>query len=522
MKKLISLVLASILTLFAATAFAVEYTLPEKLQRQIEFGNGLKGTLQVSVEGNGEWVKLFSSMNGAEIQLRGIHKDDSFQYQAYALNGEEQVGLTQLYGDNQTVYLRSELLPDTLLSLSTGGDIVNRLLGGGEDENPTWYSAALNLLTVPATSWEEKWLPVLDKYDGMLEMWLNDFAAEPVVNREKDSASTMTIRYDIPMKDAKAQTKALLEQFLQDEELLTLLRAQTTPAQQAIYLNPNLMFYYEQVIDSFELEGAVSLERELTTKGEMNSTTITLPLPENAEGWEQVTLEQQKDTNTVTLDGGKASVTLSLEKAFSTGESVAYRGSLRIVPAEEDARALAVAFTATSIHSNTVDDDTRRHDVTTWSISIQPDAEEADEENIISFEPISLDARIHLHSKQANLNATTLAVDCTAQLPGGTADVAFEIKTASPWVLETLPTAGAVSMETMTQEERIQALTDIALNGLVSLAAMNAVELPDEAADAATTTDLEFMAPLETGAPEPTTVPAITATPTAEPDGSAN
>ena len=52
MKKLISLVLAGILALFAATAFAVEYTLPEKLQRQIEFGNGLKGTLRVTEEGD--------------------------------------------------------------------------------------------------------------------------------------------------------------------------------------------------------------------------------------------------------------------------------------------------------------------------------------------------------------------------------------------------------------------------------------------------------------------------------------
>lgn len=520
MKKLISLVLAVVLALCAATAFAVEYTLPEKLQRQIEFGNGLKGTLQVSVEGDGEWAKLLSPMNGAEIQLRGIHKDDSFQYQAYTLNGEEQVGLTQLYGDSQMMYLRSELLPDTLLSLSTGGDVINKLLGGGEDENPTWYSAAMNLLTVPATSWEERWLPVLDKYDSMMEMWLNDYAAEPVVNREKDSASTMIIRYDIPVEAVKAQTKVLMEQFLQDEELLTLLRAQLTPAQQAIYLNANLMYYYEQAIDSLNLDGTIGLERELTTKGEMNSTTITLPMPENDEGWEQVTLEQQKNTTIVTWDGEKASVIVALEKTLSTGESAAYRGSLRVAPAEEDAQALSVAFTATSIHSNTVDDDTRRHDVTTWSISIQPDANEDAEENIISFEPMSLEARIHLHSKQANLNATTLAIDCTAQLPGGTADVAFEIKTASPWVLETLPTTGAVSMETMTAEERIQALTDIALNGLVSLAAMNPAELTDDES-VATMTNLEFMAPLDTAVPESTTVPAITSTPTEEPSGGA-
>lgn len=518
MKKLISLVLAGILALFATTAFAVEYTLPEKLQRQIEFGNGLKGTLRVSVEGDGEWVKLLSPMNGAEIQLRGIHKDDSFQYQAYTLNGEEQVGLTQLYGDSQTVYLRSELLPDMLLSLSTGGDVINKLLGGGEDENSTWYSAAMNLLTVPATSWEEKWLPVLDKYDNMMEMWLNDYAAEPIVNREKDTASTMTIRYDIPMEAMKAQTKALMELFLQDEELLTLLRAQLTPAQQAVYLNANLMHYYEQAIDSLDLGGTVSLEREMTTKGEMNGTTIILPLPENSNGWEQVTLEQQKETNIVTLDGEQASITFALEKTLSTAESAAYRGSLRIEPAEDSAQALSVAFTGTSIHSNTVDDDTRRHDVTTWSISIQPD--EGTDENAVSFEPISLQARIHLHSKQANLNATTLAIDCSAQLPGGAADVAFEIKTASPWVLETLPTTGAIAMETMTSEERIQALTDIALNGLVSLAAMNPDELPDD--PPTTMTDLEFMAPLETAAPESTTVPAITTAPTGGPSGGAD
>ena len=104
MKKVLCLLLCLMLTAAVLPASAVEYSLVEKLQRQIDFGNGLKGTLTLSFDGDAEWLQLIAPLNGVTWQIRSIQdKNDPnvFQRQIYTLNGEEQVGLTQLYGDGQ-------------------------------------------------------------------------------------------------------------------------------------------------------------------------------------------------------------------------------------------------------------------------------------------------------------------------------------------------------------------------------------------------------------------------------------
>ena len=55
MKKLICLLLSVMLVALCTTAMAkVEYTLLEKWQRQVDFGNGIKGTLKVNVDGDAD------------------------------------------------------------------------------------------------------------------------------------------------------------------------------------------------------------------------------------------------------------------------------------------------------------------------------------------------------------------------------------------------------------------------------------------------------------------------------------
>lgn len=471
MKKRICLLLCLVLTMTCATAMAkVEYTLVEKWQRQVDFGNGIKGTLKLDVSGQTDWAKLLAPINGVPVEIRAIHDDERFQYRLYVEKGEELLGLTQLYGDGQTVYLKSDLLPDTLLSFPTGGDVLNRLAGVKEDESPSLYSAVLNILNVPQTTWEGKWLPALDAYSSAIELWMENYASAPSVLRADDGSATVLVRYDIPADGLKSQVKALWANVLQDETLLPLLQGQLNQAQQDAYLNPNLQYYYDQVIDGLTLTGNIILEREMTAKGDALRTVMTFPLTQD--GWESLTISQAAETTTVEVLGADREFALELTETLETGSSTAYQGKVRYVPADKARKAFAAAFTLVETKTSSVDEDTRSHDMTTWSVKVQPD-EEHTGEGWEDVQAMDIDLSLHLHSKSQQSSPVTVAVDASIKLADAEITAALELKTRSKWVMDDLPTEGAADVSTMPAEELNQLLTDLGLNGLTMVQRMN-------------------------------------------------
>ena len=361
MKRFWCLIMCLALTLTSVCALAADdYTLPEKLQMQIEFGNGVKGALLLTASGEGALTQALSTLNGTEIQIRGISLDGTYQTSFYALNGEEQVGLTQLYGDGENLYLRSDLLPDLVLRYPLGEDWLERLMGRTEEDNPTWYSAAANLLSLTDGEWEASWALALQPYTTALELWLSAYASEPVVNQGEQGETLMTVRYDVPIEDVKAELRTLLAQALSDEPLMTLLRAQLTEEQAAVYLNPGLLYYYDAIIDALPLSGEVTMERDLSTRGETVSTDVRLPLPVGSL-WQEMSLEQNSGDMTLTLTGAASSLMVVMKTASATETGARYAGLVRLEP--EDGQGFAAAFTLKKVFSHTVDDDTREHDV---------------------------------------------------------------------------------------------------------------------------------------------------------------
>lgn len=485
MKKFLCLMMSLVLVLTTATAFgAVEYSLLEKWQRQVDFGNGVKGTLNVAVSGEADWAKLLAPLNGTPLQIRAIHADENFQYRIYAEDGEELLGLTQLYGKDEAIYLQSDLLPDTLLTLATGGDWMDRLMSKGE--NPSLHSAAMNILNIPQTSWESKWQPALSAYEAAIELWLENYASAPSVKRGEDGSATVLVRYDIPADAVKAQIKALWGNVLQDATLLPLLRTQMNEAQQAAYLNEHLKYHYDKVIDDLALNGNVVLEREMTAKGEAVRTDMNFPL--DVEGYTSLQVKQLGDATTLTLMGAENTLELEMNETSSLGGSVSYQGKVRMIPADSAKKGVAVAFTLVEIKSSSTDEDTRSHDVTNWMIKLEQDAA-CTGETWTSVDPMEINAKVHLHSKAMQNMPTTIEVELGLKLPDAELSAALELKTSSPWVLDNLPTSGAVDVATMTEAERTQVFTDLGLNGLTVLMMMNqteAIPLPE-----GTPTDLE-------------------------------
>lgn len=513
MKKLICLLLTLALALSCTSALAkVEYSLLEKWQRQVDFGNGIKGTLTLNASGQAAWVQLLAPLADVPIELRAIHDGGAFQYRAYVEKDESMLGLTQLYGDGQTVYLKSELLPDTLLSLPIGGDALNTLAGATAQENPTLYSTMLNLLNIPQTTWDSKWIPALEPYETAIDMWLENYASAPSVLRGEDGSATVLVRYDVPAQAVKAEMKGLWANVLQDGTLLPLLQGEMNQNQQETYLDGNWQYYYNQVIDALPLEGSVILEREMTAKGDTLRTDMVFPLANG--GWNSLAVHQTGESTTVSLLGTDKELAFELTKKASSESSASYAGKLRYVPADKAQKALAVAFTLAETKAASVDEDTRSHDITNWTLTISPDGEHVGE-GWQEITPMELALQLHLHSKSQQSNPVTVDVDANVKLPDAKLAVNLHLITRSKWVMDTLPTDGAADVTTLSTEEVTQKLTDLGLNGLTVIQRMNQESTAEEQTAEPTDTAEPSVAPTDEA--EPSAAPADTSEPSAEP-----
>lgn len=495
MKKFLCLALCMALVFASATALAAEYTLAEKWQRQVAFGNGVKGTINLSVSGEAEWAQLLTPLNGAEIEVRAIQKDGRKQYRLYAVKGEDMVGLTRLFSQDNELYLVSDLLPDVILRLSTGGDLINLLTGGKQGDAPNWYSAALSLMEIPETTWAEKWAPVLARYEKELELWLESFASAPSVKRDGDTA-TVLARYDIPAEGLKAQMKALWQEMLTDAELQELMQGQLTPEQQQAYLNPSLQGYYDGLIDGLKLDDGVVLEREMTTKGEVVASTVTLPLDRMPGGWTALKLLQHEKETTLRLEGDESSLSLTLSQTVTTANSTAWSGMLRYEDGND--LPLAVDFTLVKIATTSVDADSRSHQVTSWSLKAEQSQDAGAE--CRAFQPFAADLLIHMNSRNAQINPVNLEIGLTVKLEQADMEAKVSLTTHSPWVLDELPVGKEMNLAAMSESERGQVFADLGRNALVTMMSIKG-DAPEQ----------------ETEQPIPTLEPAPSATPEPEP-----
>lgn len=473
------------LTMICSTALAADYTLPEKMHRQVTFGSGVKGAMTLAVAGGAEWLDLLLPFTGSELQVRYIYKDGHFQLQLYAVDDQEQQrALTQAYGDETHLYLRSDLAPNTLLSLPIGSALMDELFGG-DAENPTFYSAVQALLSVPSDEWEKDWAPALSPYESALETWLTQFASGPSISQADSGASTMTLRYDIPAASLKEAMKDLMGKVLQDETLLGLVRPMLSAGQQAVYLNPTIAYFYDAVIDQLPLSDSLTMARVLSTRGELLSSELVMPLPENANRWTSLTLTMTGDETELTLTGADQSIAVALKEDGSLTDRTSWDGTFRYLPAE--GTPVSAAFSLAKAFSKTTDEaDGRGHERTTWTLTAKPDlthlaADDPARADYADFDDISVSFTTHYSSREQDNNPTTLELSLSAQLPGVMLNSDMALRTTTPWVFTALPTDGAESILTLTGERVAALLGEFSRNAALTMTSL--VTAPAETAE---------------------------------------
>ena len=489
--RILCLLLCLLLT--CSTALAADYTLPEKMSRQIIYGSGVKGAMTLAVAGGAEWFDLLLPFTGSQLQVRYIYKDGQFQCQLYATDDQEQQrALTQAYGDETHLYLRSDLLPDTLLSLPMGTALMDTVFGS-DSENPTFYSIVQAILSVPAEDWETDWTPALEPYETALEQWLTQFAADPSITQSDSGSSSMTLRYDIPADALKAAMKDMMGQALQDATLQNLLSPLLSDTQKAVYLNPSLGYFYDAVIDALPLTDDLTMVRKLSTRGELISSDLVMPLPENANHWTSLTLTVTGAETALTLTGAEQAVTLALTESVVSENRTAWEGVFRYLPAE--GTPLSAAFTLDKEFTASTDEtDGRAHEITHWTLKAKPDlshlaADDPARENYADFDEITVDFSTHYSGRALDNNPTTLELTLSAQLPAVSLESEVALRTTSPWVFTPLSTDGAENMMELTGERVSELLTEFSRNAALTMTSLTT--LPTETAEAPAETDAE-------------------------------
>ena len=281
MKKVLAMVLAFCLLCGSTSAFAVTYTMPEKLSRQLVIGSGLKGSFVLNAEGSSGAAAVLSVLNGAEIQVRGMASDENWHYYFYQTDeNENQWARTDLQRKDGNVYLRSDLLKeDRILMLPAVENALDTLTRGSEG-TPSFASAVWRLFRMSDGTREDIWNPMVALLGERLENWLTPYAQEPAVKQTDDGQAVIEMGYVIPAEDLKQGILDGLELVTGNQELMTLAADMTTEEQQETYLNPYLRYFYQQALDQLILPFDVSLSRTVSTLGSTLSSVIELPLDE--------------------------------------------------------------------------------------------------------------------------------------------------------------------------------------------------------------------------------------------------
>ena len=140
MKKICCFVIMILLVLsLISAASAAGYTLPEKMQRQLEVGSGLKGTFTIHGNADAEMNPLIHSLQNAEFEIRGIQYEGNKHYYIYQQGENEAMdALTEYCTVGSEQYLRSDFLKEKSYLLPDLDHLINRWLKS-EGENPSVF-----------------------------------------------------------------------------------------------------------------------------------------------------------------------------------------------------------------------------------------------------------------------------------------------------------------------------------------------------------------------------------------------
>lgn len=481
MKRRLVLCLIALMVCLApflgAMATGVDYTIADKLLRQIEAGSGFRGTLTMELnapEGSGDKATITTKPVSLDVSYIAVKPNEIGN-----TPGEKRLTLST----TETEDAKAQTLAQ--LSISGGQVLLSGLmpdegwLSLGDSEKSAISAAADTALSdtpMPALigylapmlllnegdSWELE--DTLDAYLTKVDLWLEGYRESTEMGKLSDGTTTVEVSYQIPAPAIKAQLKQLIMDALADVGLTTILASHMSKDDASLLLNPRLQDFYFDAVDDLPISGMMVVDRAYTLTGETLRLSISLPMYDKTAGAVTAKYERAKgendqpDMEKLTLEGEKQRLALSYTAYQTLTGVTVYQGSiLRQGIGEDEARKLlALSFSLTHQSVTSVGEegkDELKHD---FELSIAPDTSVTASGEREEITPLDIKASLLFSGRSANNVATELTMNATVSsdtLPQ-TMTISLTGKTVTPWTPEKISGQSIATLSAMTSEQR--------------------------------------------------------------------
>ena len=535
----------------ASEANGEDYTVAGKLIKQLWAGSGFSATVSVEVAAK-EGTQAMST-------LKPIVMDVSYIYvrPTATETAEHRADVVLMDGENALSAAHAQLKDG---ALAVQADVIS----------PDWYSfgeaplqegeaeAGADLLVqlgesllaqtgMPAlASFAGQAAALLHGADGLedvlesylirMDLWIEGYRQNAVLDKLEDGTTTMSVYYDVPPVAIKSQAKQMVLDLLSDQVTLARLQEAAGEELSQLLLNPSLQSYYFSAIDALPLASNMTIGRTVSLEGDTLELHLSLPLYD-AEGGE-VTLRYDRtrgegdlpDDNTISLESELRAISLTYQEYSSMTGVRVIQGTLTSEPrgteaftVEEGAPAdaqktLALSFSLKQQESETKDDELR--DVYTYDATLNLESEgEGDAYVAIPATEITLASTFV--SKELKSAATDM--EATITLGGDAWDQTYTAtitgRSRQKWEPEEL-SPDRIYVSRMTETDVASLLPGAALrfaalmaNFLTAVPAASASPEPSDAPETAEPTAMETPAPADEAPASATQTPAPSAVP---------
>ena len=438
-------------------AEASGYTLPEKLQKQLVVGSGLKGSFVIHGHFNADLCPLLSAVSNTEFEVRGIQSEENLHYYIYQ-PGDNEVrnALTELLKTDGRWYLRSDLLNTSFLLPETN-HLVNAYLNS-EGENPSVFPELMKILfSGNINTNDEINTAFLEK---QIENWITGFSPETTIQTSEDGTPSLSQSFSIPVDSMYNTVLDLINTVFHNDSAMTFLRSVLSDEQIALYLNPDLAYYYLDALKSLDLQGSILFTRTVSTMGTPMFTSLTLPLDASKTGYSFLTVQNDESRKSILITGPKGLfwIEMPLDFNWKDAEYNQEFRVLRVYADNEESRNISLQINVKKTYETNDDSDEGRANET-YRYSVHVIRNTADlpvdvsEEQIPDMDPIEADIEFHYSSKLQLSSPTTLEVSVSVVQGQYNFDLTGKVKTASPWEFTPFDISDAVDTGAYTLED---------------------------------------------------------------------
>lgn len=475
MKRFFALLLTCVM-LFSC-ACAEDYTVAEKLYKQLWAGSGFSGLLTLEVDSPAFKTTRPVTADAYYIYVRETEGVEAEHRLDLTLkDGENALSAAYAQLQNGKLSFQADVLSPDWFTLDTAAHSESAAQAVSSAIAQTGAPALAKLLLAGASALHENAAleAALEPYLTRIDLWIEGFRQDAVLSKLDDETTVMQLNYLLNPAAIKAQVKQLVVDVLNDEKLLPLLSEAMGGEKAEIYLNPALQSWYFDAVDSLPFPGDLTLNRTLSMAGETMDLHLSLPLYDAQAGVITLSYDRTKgagdlpDENVIRMESAEKLLQLTYQEYSSMTGVKVLQGVLSSQPVqdfavEEVEGADSVAFTLKQSVNKTYDAEERDVYACEYALTLAPA-----EGSRLAFEETEIALEAQFVSKQLKSAATGVTLALRASTGDTSVSLGFEGASRKKWEPETIPQGTPI---TGFQDEAISVLLPgAALRGMAVLA----------------------------------------------------